>query len=288
MAGYKWGTGHLTGVDGRKLRRTHTFDNAKRIAMRPEDLSPEALDALRRGDTKLFKQIAGTAKKRRFGKYLHKPHKPNVSALYPSDCYQATILGQSPNGGPQKPKTYLQNECYDDVVARIENALLCGMVIPPHFSDQDLYACHVPSRRVVAFAFATLLPNVGDNFRSACKVARIPLFEVTNRIYPSPENMYFLTQFWRERISARSSGTVFLYADRYASSGSSQHLRLLAEMSGIIQSNATQKHEHRHSIDMPTDPAQTAIDVTPKPAELTAGSPQPASGGYDELTEEPR
>jgi hypothetical protein len=90
-------------------------------------------------------------------------------------------------------------------------------------------------------------------------------------IYKSTKAMNFLTQFWRERITAKR-GVVMLYADKYARRGSPQHLKLMAELTGEIQ-QAAEKHEHKHQhIHMPTDQAMT-VDAVPV---------------FDELDEEPR
>jgi len=188
--------------------------------------------------------------------------------LYPSDCYKQL--------DPRCKVPLLQQEAYDDVVARIENAHLAGMQIPPHFTANDLYLAYIPTRRVVAFAYATILPNVLDNFRKAVKVAQLPCNSIQKEVYQSTEAMHWLSSFWRERIKARS-GVAMLFAEKYAKAGSPQHLKLYAELTGEKPPDAPSKTEV--NISMPygsTAPNQKQL------AEQT-----PIEAEYEDLTEEP-
>lgn len=205
---------------------------------------------------------------------------PTSERLFPDDCYEDHVTwatGHMPNRPRRQVVNYLKPEAPDDLVARVENAILAGFIIPEHFNEADLYISHVPNRRIVAFAYATLRPEIGDRFSKACRHAEIPGFTV-NQIYQSMESMMFLSQFWRERVKAQS-GIVMLYADRYARAGSPQHLKMLAEMTGESQEKPT-RHEHTH-VTMPADPSNAADAVA-------AATPINPAADMVDLEEEPR
>ena len=186
--------------------------------------------------------------------------------LYPEDCYR--IPRWLPTGSTSRP--VLQNEAPDDIVARVENATMVNLPIPDHFTQADLFLAYIPPRRIVAIAYATVRPDIRDNFKEACKQAHVPRRDFYNFLTTSTPAAKFLSSFWTEQITARS-GVVMLYAEKFAAMGSPQHAKLLGEMSGRI-SEKLNKHEHRH-ITMP-DQGETIEgtyeSVTPK--QLIAGT----------------
>lgn len=198
--------------------------------------------------------------------------------LYPADCYKI------PNNNWGRPRhatrpnyqrrlnrrlpsiqrPILMDAPQDDLVARMENALLAGMVIPDHFCKADLELAYVPNRRVVAFAYATLRPEVRDNFKAAAVMAHVPYSEFTNMLVRRKQDAIFLSEFWSESIAARS-GIVMLYAEKYAALGSPQHLRILGELAGKLQDPASKhQHEHAHTHRFALPDESEAIDVTPE------------------------
>jgi hypothetical protein len=184
---------------------------------------------------------------------------------------------------PQYQVPYLQDEAPDDLVAKVENALLVGMEIPPTFEDTDVFLAFVPTRRLVAFCYATLDPDILDNFRKAVQVAGIETGWL-GQFYQNPKYLYFASTFWRERVSAQA-GLVMLYAQKYAGEGSPNHLRIMAELTRQLKGKE-EKHEHQHrhlhtAVNMPDAPD----DANTKGA-LESGSVIDAQ--YEELVGEPR
>ena len=199
-----------------------------------------------------------TRRHRRFIRSMQLMRKYNFNSnLFDLTCYTPT-----PCNDQHQIRPLLRDAPRDDVVSRLECALLAGLELPPHFTHRDLYAMYIPSRRLVAFAYATLQPEIGDNFIAAVKEAHVPTWYVQKEVYPNIKHMTWLSNFWQERKIA-SSGVAFLYADKHARMGSAPHLKLLAEMTGIVQ-DKSQKHEL--TITMPQPEMK---NVTPGRPQLT-------------------
>src|SRR5258706_9406910 len=170
--------------------------------------------------------------------------------LYPKDCYEAARLFVH---GQKTKVAYLQDEHPLDMVAKLENADLAGMDIPWEFSDYDLLATYIPTRRTIAFAYSALRPGVGDNFSKGCKTARIPRHWYHNNMYRDLNILRFLSNFWRDRITA-IQGIAYLYADKHSRKGSAPHLKQLTELTGLTRPNEDRGSSASVSITMP-DPA---------------------------------
>lgn len=225
-----------------------------------------------------YRRLYGSRQKRRFAKYNVKPlpahrYDPVKDALYlfPDDCYKPTrfarviagVDSQAHGSRLRKIRICLENEASDDLVARLENAILAGAIIPEHLTEADLATMYVPPRQVVAFAYATILPHVRANFSKATRLAQLPMSLMQGDLYKKPEHMFFLSQFWRERIAARS-GILMLYGEEHAAQGNAQMARLLGEMSRTLQpeGSKTETHDHKHvHFEMPYDGADKAIEA---------------------------
>lgn len=168
--------------------------------------------------------------------------------LYPPDCYgQPNTANAATNGFPD----HLQDEEPYDLVAKIENAELAGMDIPWEYQPKDLLVAFIPSRRVIAFAYTILRPDVGHNYRKACKLARLPSIWYVEGLYRYPLVMQFVTNFWKERIT-QMAGMSYIYADVHARLGSAPHLKILAEMTGLIKTGPENAQQTNISIKMPS------------------------------------
>lgn len=216
---------------------------------------------------KEYKRLYGSKQKRRFAKYDMKPlpahrYDPVKDALFlfPDDCYKpVTTYRKTAGVDAKRAKIVVENEAYDDVVAKLENAILAGAIIPPHFTENEIMSMYIPNRQVLAFAYATILPHVRANFSKATRLAQVPYALTQGEIYKKPEHMYFLSQFWRERIAARS-GILMLYGEEHAAQGNAQMARLLGEMSKSLQPEGqkTETHDHKHiHFEMPYDGKDT-------------------------------
>jgi len=133
-----------------------------------------------------------------------------------------------------------------DMVARLENAELAGMDIPWEFTETDILTAYIPDRRTIAFGYALLRPDVGDHFSKACEVSQIPHDWANHSLYRNMRAMQFLTQFWKERITA-IAGVTYIYANKHARMGSAPHLKLLSEMTGLIKPEAKPGDQHQHA-----------------------------------------
>lgn len=210
-----------------------------------------------------------TKKHRRFIRSMQLMRRYNFHAsLFDLTCYTLT-----PCNDQHRIRPMLRDAPRDDTISRLECAELAGLELPSHFTHRDLYAMYIPPRRLVAFAYATLQPEIGDNFKEAVKMAYVPEWYVQNEVYPDIKHMTWLSNFWQERKIA-SSGVAFLYADKHARMGSAPHLKLLAEMTGIVQ-DKSQKHEL--TITMPQ----------PEMKNVTPGRPRLAEGRDADLYKQP-
>lgn len=198
----------------------------------------------------------------RMKKAIAKTIPADLTNFYPKDCY-----GWAMNNRKYKYRipASLQDEAEHDMVAKLENAHLAGMDLPWDFKPNDLLATYIPSRRTLAFAYATLSPGIMDNFRKACRMARLPQNWYQN-IYTDTRIAWFLSNFWKTRITSMA-GIAFIYANKHARRGSAPHLKLLTDMTGITTSPETPRTEI--NINMPN----MEKNITPSKGHkaLTAG-----------------
>lgn len=158
------------------------------------------------------------------------------------------------------PSVILEEDAEDDLVGRLENCEVAGIPVGDTITDDDLRMAFIPSRRLIAFGYVSLLPDINDQARRACEIAGIPSNDFMAKTYSDPKAMMYLSQFWKERKTAMQ-GVAFLYADRHAKAGSAPHLKLLNEMTGLQKAEKKEgdKHLHLHgpgSIPMPTEDNQ--------------------------------
>ena len=146
--------------------------------------------------------------------------------LFPDDCYIKHTAATK--------KNYLADEDDLDMVARLENAELAGINIPWEFTPLDLCTTYIPSRRTLAFGYAVLRADVGDNFKKAAKIARIPQSWRSYELYQNLRTLQFLSSFWEERIRAMR-GIAFIYVDKHSRKGSAPHMKLMNEMTELTK-----------------------------------------------------